>query len=380
MTRLSRKTQCFHSAGYRLPLICALLGAILPSPGCDNDTRTIRVRTQPSGASVYIDGEFAGGAPCEVQWKDARPDDLWELHVIEARARNYDPQRKEIRYRTGEAWLPEQVELTLTPTNSLVTQVEESTPEPEETPTTWTPKKEIPTANNTPPKRQDPPQADPEPVDSPSPSFSIWRPKGGKRDMTSEPSPSPSPAPTTQPVQRETEQAVSPDTTTPAKLVTLAPGSSDMREFTTSGPNRLLACEVRLVRLSDGRVLSQASLQGPYSQREEMMDVLVKLLAKEAPDDANVAVGCLSNRRRSTAGRTLCDEMTRAMDRSVRRTPGLRYVRQVNLRDVILDEQMVESPRIVADRRIAYLFTGADHVIVGGAAMAAPIAPPVEEP
>jgi hypothetical protein len=72
--------------------------------------------------------------------------------------------------------------------------------------------------------------------------------------------------------------------------------------------------------------------------------------------------------------------MTDVMIQAVRQTPGLRYVKQVNLRDVILDEEMVESPKIVADRRIAYLFTGADHVIVGGAAMAVPIAPRVKTP
>jgi hypothetical protein len=152
-----------------------------------------------------------------------------------------------------------------------------------------------------------------------------------------------------------------------------------MQEFPTSGPNRLMACEVRMVRLSDGRVLAQASLLAPYSRRKEMADVLVKLLAKDAPDDATVAVGCLSNRRRGPDGQTASDEMTRAVVRAVRQTPGLRYVRQVNLRDVILDEEMVESPKIVADHRLAHLFAGADHVIVGGAAMAVPIPTPVKD-
>ncbi len=150
-------------------------------------------------------------------------------------------------------------------------------------------------------------------------------------------------------------------------------------EFVTSGPNRLLACEIRLVRLSDGRVLSQASLLGPYSRRTEMVNALVKLLAREAPDDAAIAVGSLSNRRHEPAGQIACEEMTHILVRAVQQTPGLHYVKQVNLRDVILDEEMVESPKIVADRRIAHIFTGASHVIVGGAAMAIPVPVPVED-
>lgn len=355
-------------------LRCMLLTVLLAAVGCE-ETRTVLVKTEPAGANVSINGKLAGASPCKVQWKDARPDDQWELHVIEAKAKGYAPQQKEIRYRTGEAWLPEKIELKLVPADGLVP-VEAPNPAPEKH-VTWTPKKEFPTANNTPPKPEPaevpPPKPElarrsaSEPIGPPKPAatktqdkttakpesaFSIWRPKGRFRAT-----PDPTPAP-----------------------VEAGPAVREEREYhtvaTTYDTGRLFTCEVRLVRLSDGRVLGQASLLAPYSRRKQIADVLVRLLAKDAPDAANIAVGCLSNRRHGSAGRSLCDEMTSEVVQAVRQSPGLRYVKQVNLRNVILDEEMVESPKIVSDRRIAHLFTGADHVIVGGAAMVVPVKTP----
>lgn len=393
-------------------------GLLLTSVGCDNDVRTILVQTQPAGAKVFINGKLAGASPCKVQWTDKRPDDLWELHVIEVRADGYPPQRKEIRYRTGAAWLPERIELTLSP---MDTASSDGTSEGRNL--VWTPQKESSTADESAvkpspdakprkkkikaksPPKSDPPGGKPKsasaskskskPKNKPEPripdtqpaasktsepSFSIWRPKGRVTESSTEPESSDAPQ-RPDPTAPQADPSEEPADSAPAKVsrqtVILArgndvPKSPDHRSRSAPA-ERLLACEIRLVRLSDGRVLSQVSLQAPYPRREKMADVLVKLLARDAPDDATVAVGCLSNRRETPEGKVLCEDMTRATVRAVRQTPGLRYVGRVNLRDVILDEKMIESPKIVSDRRIAHLFAGAEHVIVGGAAMAIPI-------
>ncbi|MBN1943276.1 MAG: PEGA domain-containing protein [Phycisphaerae bacterium] len=355
-------------------MYCIVLG--LPAAvGCEDGPRTILVQTQPSGASVWIDGQLVGGSPCKVQWKDTCPEDLWELHVIDVKADGYEPHRKEIRYRSGAAWLPERLELTLTPTDASVIRGGEESPFPpirKSMTITWTPGEELavlpaPAKDAVGPKDKTPPPGRDKPTER---EVSLWRPKGRAPRTPVEPQKTPEKSKTTSRV------ILAPA----ASEVEIPRESSNPRTIPVYPAEDLLACEVRLVRLSDGRVIAQASLQGPYARRKRMADVLVKLLARQAPDDAFVAVGCLSNRRRGPDGQKLSDEMTRAVERAVRREPGLRYVRRVNLRNVILDEEMVESAKIVADRRIAHLFDGAQYVIVGGAARAVPVpAEPREE-
>lgn len=389
----------------------AALGVLLSATiGCRDEVHTLQVQTHPPGAQVFIDGRLAGASPCKVQWKDAQPADLWERHVIEVRAEGFPPRQKEIRYRSGAAWLPDRLELTLSSSDGLAA---EAGGEPAEASRSvvWTPgrKSEIIKKSSSPAAVRSAPHPKPsrirlpakkneassavrsaasQPAVSPGtqpaePSFSFWRPKGRAARGSAEPPKKPSASGTN---ARGAGEPVSSPSSPPAKqaATSSAPAnasweSAAVRAFLAAPSVRQLACEVKLVRLSDGRVLAQASLLAPTDRREEMAKILVELLARQAPPGAEVAVGCLSNRRGSPEGQALCDEMTLSLLDAVRQSSAWRFVKSVNLRDVILDEKMLESPKIVSDRRIAHLFDGADHVIVGGLAATIPLPPPVPE-
>ena len=79
--------------------------------GCSDNGTTVKVETTPAAAKVFIDGKFVGLSPCECFIRDSQPDDLWEQHVIEVKAKGFEAQSRKLRYRTGAAWLPDKIDV-----------------------------------------------------------------------------------------------------------------------------------------------------------------------------------------------------------------------------------------------------------------------------
>ena len=92
--------------------MCVILLAVCGCGG-NHDKAKVMVITQPPGAKVFLNQKLIGTAPVKCSVVDRHPDDLWEHHVIEARKEGYESGKKELRYRTGAAWLPKKVTFTL---------------------------------------------------------------------------------------------------------------------------------------------------------------------------------------------------------------------------------------------------------------------------
>jgi hypothetical protein len=381
----------------------AVLAVVLFS-GCEEAPKTIRVETRPSAAKIFLNGELVGKSPCTCQIVDKKNPHHWEHHVLEARAEGYRPSGREFRYRTGSAQLPERIVLELTP---QATETADAALGPQtstandprlgesdgdfggESPqvladSMWGPvnsaeRKPVPKspakARKTVlvrPKGQSP---------SEPPAKVAWasrradqRPKDAKGgEVVVETFAKPAPA-VVQPLNKPDDPWL-PETLLGRSTEQVQAGWEDLPV-----PTRRLAVELRIVRLSDGRVLGQESILATYGDRNQLADVLVDLLAQKVLQGGRVAVGTLCNRRQSATGRRVAAQVTSEVVRAIRQHPRTGFVKRVNLRDVILDENRVEDPKIVCDARIRRLFGGAEYVVIGGVALDIPIVEEEEPP
>jgi len=129
------------------------------------------------------------------------------------------------------------------------------------------------------------------------------------------------------------------------------------------------ACEVKLVRGSDGRVLYQASTVG----RQKHIDIIAEQLAEEIkvhfPLDktGNLAVASTRNRRNSERGKKLADAMTQSLQREMSYNSPFGVARQLDLEE-LTREDVKDVPYILRDPEVRIELRGAQYVILSGLA------------
>jgi curli biogenesis system outer membrane secretion channel CsgG len=134
-----------------------------------------------------------------------------------------------------------------------------------------------------------------------------------------------------------------------------------------------IACELRLVRLSDGRVLVQRSRLSAVHMLPQMVSEMVHdfIVAMEG-DPKEIVVISLGNRRQTPMGKALAKQLTNQvttqMNRATRRT-----VYSVDLRKILLKESEIErATHLMTHPQVRKRIAGAQYAIQGGVAICGP--------
>jgi len=469
--------------------------------GCSDNGTTVKVETTPSAAKVFIDGKFVGLSPCECFIRDSQPDDLWEQHTVEVKAKGFESQSRRLRYRTGAAWLPDKIEFVMSksllidePENASRDSKASAEPSPTDTRVSrqnitnkksavvetpkevtyrpaeaerikkfkaaapWTKAAPInddnlqasqlskksdekiqttlaarhaemektvvaakgsslitaptlpelePTNSNTATKesslavthsKTDEPQAAASVVPLTRPRLA---PLPKQVTITKKPS---SPqfigsvpwrnisstnrqheielisAPVDRhviPAQPTENSKTGEKTSCQQAAPWLQAGGLGIEKsqpenahpITQPQDTRMLSCDIRIARVSDGVVLHQASGVDTYANMADLAHDLVVELAAYVPDDSSVAIFCFHNRRNTNSGRLVADKMLEAVVDEVLKSPSLKFIKTVNIRDALGSETSLEQSKQLTKPRFYPLLKNAEYVIIGGVSL-----------
>lgn len=151
------------------------------------------------------------------------------------------------------------------------------------------------------------------------------------------------------------------------EVVTAAAGEKSAKA--DAGSNRFLhrmACEIRVVRVSDGRVMAQASGVVYPVDFSAFSAGLVRQL-RGSCSDGRLAVGQLRNRRQTDLCQPLAEELTDLVRREFSFANDYGVARLIPLRNHISEDQL-DRPQIVMDPRLAKELVGVRYLVLGGLA------------
>jgi hypothetical protein len=86
--------------------------------GCSVVQKPVRIDTEPDGASIYVNGEYIGTAPCTYTIVDDNTPGVYDHYTIQASLDGYITSSKLLKDRTGSSWIPSHVLLRLEPADS----------------------------------------------------------------------------------------------------------------------------------------------------------------------------------------------------------------------------------------------------------------------
>jgi hypothetical protein len=130
-----------------------------------------------------------------------------------------------------------------------------------------------------------------------------------------------------------------------------------------------LACEAKLLRVSDGRVLCQVS----GVTRQEQIDVLAEQLAEQIKTQAlpgeggTLAVATTRNRRESELGRDLAEKMTQSLQRELSFASPFGVAKELDL-NTMVREDFKDVSIILRDPEVAAELRGVRYVVLSGLA------------
>ncbi len=130
------------------------------------------------------------------------------------------------------------------------------------------------------------------------------------------------------------------------------------------------ACEIRVVRVSDGRVICQASALAGSDQLALLATTLAEQLKDNTPR-GSIAVGSMRNRRQSEAGKMLAEKLTDMVWREMSFANPSGAAKNIPLRD-ILPENQLDLPKIVLYPEISEKLRGIRYIVLGGLAETKP--------
>ena len=132
-----------------------------------------------------------------------------------------------------------------------------------------------------------------------------------------------------------------------------------------------VACEVKLVRLGDGRVLAQASGMVCDDFLPRLSATLARQLKRHLPPgpDGTVAVCSIRNRRQTARGEKLARRFTLALGREMSFNSPRGLARDIDLRP-LASESALDAPALLKRKDIRGVLAGAQYVVIGGLAEA----------
>jgi hypothetical protein len=130
-----------------------------------------------------------------------------------------------------------------------------------------------------------------------------------------------------------------------------------------------LSCEVKLLRVSDGKVLCQAS--GVVRRKHlhllaEQLAGQLKARAQSAPG-GKLVVATTRNRRNSAEGRELAEQMMQSLQRELSFNSPFGVARELDL-NTMVTEDMKDAPFILRDPEVAAELRGVQYVVLSGLA------------
>jgi hypothetical protein len=137
---------------------------------------------------------------------------------------------------------------------------------------------------------------------------------------------------------------------------------------TPPNSSRIIACDLRLVRVLDGKVVSQVSVLDSYANIKNLAEVMVGRLQQESLG-GSVVMMTLCNRRGTRQGQLVGREMSENVTTALKNASGFKFVRILNLREILPTEQTLECAKDVTAPRFRVLFNGAEYVLIGGVAL-----------
>ncbi len=347
-------TMRIESVWMRPLTISLLLGALVLAVGCGGPSQNrVLVITRPAGGDVYVNGLLIGKAPVRCRLLDTRPPDMWEEHLIEAKLPGYKTARKEIRYRTGAAWLPERIILTLD-TDMGGIDVVSASPKPTVTIVTETP------APKPKPKPKPAPKVEPKPV-APKPSSPTSKPKVVEATPAAE-------AREFQPPAKPYAKT-SPWTRLAPPADSAGPDAAEV-QWTAPAENRRISIELRLLKLDGVAVVRQASVSGRWGQRDTLVAEMVNDLLHGAVAKTDLALVALRNRRETINGDQIADRVTASVLASLRRSGHFQTVTQHNFSMLLGGETNMEMAKVFREKNVRKVLKDAKYVVLGGVALA----------
>lgn len=127
-----------------------------------------------------------------------------------------------------------------------------------------------------------------------------------------------------------------------------------------------VSCDLRLVRVSDGSAVGEASGRGKLAE----LEYLARALADKLREDSlvkgeSVAVVTLRNRDGTPQGRAAADELADKVAGSLISTKWFEVKERIDLRS-ILEEKDLEASDIVRNPKVADKLAGVKLIVIGG--------------
>lgn len=130
-----------------------------------------------------------------------------------------------------------------------------------------------------------------------------------------------------------------------------------------------VTCEIMLVRVSDGRVLSQASgmvCDDFLARLSARLTGIIKRYVPPGPS-GTLAVCSIRNRRETKRGWGLADKLTHFISREMSFASSRGLARNIDLRPLVSESEM-DLPKILKRRNVRDKLKGIEYVIIGGLA------------
>ncbi len=154
----------------------------------------------------------------------------------------------------------------------------------------------------------------------------------------------------------------------------------DMRTTTAKlpslpNPDQRIMCELRVVRVSDGLVVSSASAIATFSNIKRLARTLVGEFGRDGniPIGAGVIVVSLSNREGTDQGLLLSEKMTEHVVAALKRASKFKFLKQLDLRDTFPEEPLLESSKAITAKLLNKLMQNGKYVLVGGISIQHPL-------
>lgn len=129
-------------------------------------------------------------------------------------------------------------------------------------------------------------------------------------------------------------------------------------------PALLASCDLRVIRVSDGSAVGQASASGAdlAELSKALADKLVKDFTKQGQA---ISVGSLRDRTGTPASRVVTDELTDKLAGSLISTKWFDVKERVDLR-AVLGEHDLDTAEVVRNPKIRAKLSGIDFIVIGG--------------
>jgi len=126
-----------------------------------------------------------------------------------------------------------------------------------------------------------------------------------------------------------------------------------------------IACDVRIVRVSDASVVASASERGSPGRLEAMATVIADELKDDGIKGGSITVATLRDRGGTAKGRAVADEVADKIMGALVKTKWFDVKERIDLTS-ILSERDLESAQLVKNPEIQKKLAGITYIVIGG--------------